>query len=177
MSSSSKVNLKFITRMAYNRTMGWNVRVLLPNGTTHCKLFSDLKYGSRNKALSKAINYRDKMVKTLKIEYKLKIPYKMTGPRERYKTSTSGIVGVIRVVDIKPSGEYFSWKSYWWDRKEKTTKTKHFSVIKYGECDAFRQTCRARFNMGGTLYVYKDRAKYKTPCPIPRDVAYKFIKS
>lgn len=171
-----KVNLKYITRMDYGHIIGWYARIQLPNKVLYSKYFSDYKCNGRNKALSKAIAYRNKLVKNLGIEYKLNMPHQMTGPRERFNSCTTGIIGVICTVTTGRNGiDYYAWKGYWWDRDADSIKQRSFAVLKHGECDAFRQACRVRFNQCGTLYIYKDRAKYKTPCGIPRGVRYKFI--
>lgn len=171
------MRLRFITRMDSGSHRGWSVRILLPNGFTHSKLFTDGVYEGKGRALKKAITYRNKMVKKYHLEYKMKYSHNhnMTGPRDRFNPSKTGVIGVIRVARVRPNITHYSWKGYWWDRKTKSIKQKTFAVIRHGECGAFQWACKARYEACGPLRVYKDRAKHNTPCGIPRGVKYKRI--
>jgi hypothetical protein len=166
---------KFITRMDYDdQSMhGYNVRLQLRNTLFMSKMFSDLKNGGKRKALKMAIEYRDKLLKKHNVQSRLNHHFNLKGPRQSFKPSTSGVIGVILVAKHKEYESYYSWKGYWWDREADSIKQKSFSVIKYGECEAFKMACKARFNVCGPLYVYKKRSKYFTPCRIP--VEHNFI--
>lgn len=167
--------LKFISRLDYRNVHGYNVRILYPDMILRAKLFSDLKWNGKDNALKKAIAYRNKILKKYKLEYKLEMPCNCIGPRNRYKSSTSGVVGVALAKKVMPQGDYYCWTGSWWDHQKQTIKSKSYGVLLHGECSAFQQACYARFKKCGTLYVYKDRAKYNTPCKIPCWVGYEYI--
>lgn len=138
-----------ITRMDYppkvkgtGGTIGWWVRVM--RGTKkHSKLFSDGKYGGKDKALEKAKEYRDRLIE----EHEGLVGkgyYTFKSHR-----NTSGIVGVHRgpKVTKRRSGReytYYYWIAGWVDPITGKTKNKSFSVSKHGEIGALKLALQTR---------------------------------
>lgn len=138
-----------ITRMEYPRkgrgygaTVGWWVRVMR-GSKMYSKLFSDGKYGGKEKALKKAKKYRDKITEE---HHSLLRKGYYTFKSDR---NTSGIVGVHRGFKVKkkPSGReytYYVWIATWVEPVTGKIKNRSFSISKHGEAGALKLALEAR---------------------------------
>jgi hypothetical protein len=129
------------------RTYGWYVRARF-NGKVISKLFSDIKYGGKAKALMKARRfYKKSLTKLVRQNSDLKtdkIPIKpIISHNNRNNT---GIVGVQKIVRQNPGGTvYQAYRANWTENNGKS-HTKFFSVDKLGERMAFKMACEVRKN-------------------------------
>lgn len=139
------------------RTYGWYVRARV-NGKVISKLFSDVKYGGRAKALMKARRfYKKSMHKLVKQNTDFttdKIPVKPIISRNN--RNNTGIVGVQKIVRHNPGGTvYQAYRANWTERNGKP-HTKFFSVEKLGERQAFKMACEVR-NQKLLEHYYEDQ--------------------
>ncbi len=127
------------------RTYGWYVRVRF-NGKIVSKMFSDLKYGGRAKALMKARRfYKKTMRKLVKRHTDFntdKIPIKTIISRN--DRNNTGVVGVQKIVRQKKDGTLYQAYRANWTETDGKSKTKFFSVEKYGDRQAFKLACELR---------------------------------
>lgn len=114
---------------ASKRTHGWYVRVRF-NGTTHSKLFSDLKHGSRAASLVAAIAWRDSTEREIG---KLRTDRNIV----TVSNSSPGVVGVR--LNEKLNRYEVSWVTLQ-GKQGKTT----VSILKHGKEKAFQIACERR---------------------------------
>ena len=117
-----------------NRTFAWMVRVQR-NHQAVTKMFSDGVYGSKEKALQAAIDYRDQ----LRSEPDL-IGYQLWRRTILRRNNTSGIPGVSRhevVTNPNTGNRRIFWLASWVNENGNTRQRK-FSVLLYGEQGAKR---------------------------------------
>ncbi len=138
-----------ITRMEYppksggsGGTIGWWVRVMRRN-KMHSKLFSDGKYGGKEKALEKAKEYRDKIME----EYDGLLGKGYFAFKSQ--RNTSGIVGVHRASKVtkRPSGRKYTydfWIASWLDPTTGKRKNRSFSISKHGDIGALKLALETR---------------------------------
>ena len=161
--------MKYIVRIDCKNTHGWQVRVCYKSQSiTHSKMFSDKKCGSYEKALKAAKRYRKKLLADLGISDWLKLPKNKPGPKERFATNSSGIIGVSLTNNDRPSGITSSWTAHY--MREKKQCHKAYAILKYGEINAFKWACLFRYMRHGELKVYRG---HKFPARIP--VPWKYI--
>jgi len=123
-------------------THGWLVR-WQRGGVRGSRFFSDGLWGGREAALDRALRFRERLVAKAgrRDEARGASSSSHTGPGARNR---SGVVGVARVVQRSAAGmEYTFWQASW-TRPDGARETVRFSVLKYGEEDAFARACRAR---------------------------------
>lgn len=128
---------KNLSRYEHNGIEGWLVRVY-HNGDTFSKLFTDKKHGSRLKSKNRAIVWRDLKKKQLREQQEQEKRFIASSQR-----NSSGVIGVSRIEKTERSGEtYAHWQASW--REDNRTKTRTFSVEKYGEDEARWRAVKAR---------------------------------
>ena len=156
---------KYITRLDYNHTHAWQVRICYKSGfTTHSKLFSDGVQGSKTKALKAAIKFRNQLCKDLGITELLKYKNIKPGPKNHNKRNASGIIGVSLDIAKRNGNINMSWTaSYCINNKQ---IHRRFSIAKYSEKQAFRLACAKRYEYCGALKVYRGvKMPYKIIVP------------
>jgi len=109
---------KNISRMDYNSTHGWFVRIY-HHGKVYRKLFSDSVFGSGDAALQAAIAHRDEFVREHQIEY---LPF-FTEPMKSNKT---GVHGVSETFYCTRSGEKVPYFSVFWALRLNQRRNKRF---------------------------------------------------
>lgn len=148
MSTFTSEKDRYITRMDYVNTHGYWVRVGQKNRKNEKKLFSDLKYGGKRKALKTARRYRDLAVERVFNGRRLKI---LHSHDRRNKT---GVIGVHRqrykrytLYNGELRGPYQLDDYIGSAQVNKKQAKKSFAVKKYGKENAFRLACRFRHQM------------------------------
>ncbi|HYX07369.1 MAG TPA: hypothetical protein VE912_11605 [Bacteroidales bacterium] len=134
-----KNDMKGISRVDSKGTHGWYVRVY-KNGKTYSKLYSDNKYGGKERALKIAKKARKMAEQAMK-----SIPTKRT--RRLVKSdrrNKTGVIGVNRTKKRNRSGTVSEYYQVTWSPKPGTTKNKQWSINKYGEDKAFQLACDFR---------------------------------
>lgn len=110
----------------------WMVQIKV-NKKPLTKNFSFSKYGSKEKALTQAIQFRDSVVKENKIDL-----------NKRFKKSK--IPGVNKTFDTRKSGEKVAyWQAIWSENGKQ--RTKRFSTKTYGESEAKKKAIDFRKNV------------------------------
>jgi hypothetical protein len=122
-------DLKGISRIETNSTVGWYVRVYR-NQKTYSKFFSDSKFGGKELSFKKAITQREKLNKMID-----KIPKKPTKRRvvNNDKRNKTGVLGVSRTSKKASNGKYYECYTVSWRPKPKIQQSTSFSIKKYGE--------------------------------------------
>lgn len=122
-------------------THGWQVR-LQRKGVRYGRFFSDSVWGGEDGALLKARQYRDRLLAhTERGTGKGVSTRSHTSPAARNR---SGVVGVTRIIQRSAKGaEYHFWQASW-TSPDGVRESIRFSVLKYGDREAFRLACRAR---------------------------------
>ncbi|MCB1232655.1 MAG: hypothetical protein KDN19_20580 [Verrucomicrobiae bacterium] len=122
-----------------SQTHGWQVR-LQRNGVRFTRFFADESWGGRKAALERARQFRDRLLNRLERRDSGKArSHSIPASRNR-----SGVVGVARVINIGANGiEYASWQATW-SPSAGARRRVRFSVLRYGEDEAFRLACDAR---------------------------------
>jgi hypothetical protein len=131
------------------KTVGWYVRVRLKN-VTKSKFVSDRVHGSKEAALEKAIECRNRMEQALG---KPRTDWVVVGNNPRNK---SGVVGVRRAVKKytgKDGTVYLNevYQVSWHAGRENKGQTS-VSIRKYGESGAFRRACAIRRQKEQEMY-------------------------
>lgn len=134
------------------RSKGWQVR--LDRKINYLsKLFSDSKYGGKEKALEAAIKFRDKALK----DRHESLHSHGAGARlilsSLPKNNTSGILGVSRSISTEKNGARFPYWQTAFRGPNKKTKVKSFRVNKYGELGALILAVEARRDGMMELFV------------------------
>ncbi len=134
---------KGITRLDSGSTHGWQVKGY-KNGKIYSKLFSDLKCEGKRKAQQVARDFRDELYEKL-----AQIPTKPRGRRINYRNArnTSGVLGVCRTRQKRPSGKIYEYYSVTWRPSPGVQKGTSFSIRKYGEKKAFKLAVAHRRKM------------------------------
>jgi hypothetical protein len=112
-----------------NHTHAWLVRVQR-QGNVHIKMFSDLVYGTKQKALKSALQFRDRILAKMS-------PYNYHLERRSIvrQNNTSGIPGVGRYEnfsDAERKRTAVFWVAFWNDETG-IRRQRKFSVFRYGE--------------------------------------------
>lgn len=137
--SSDSQNLRGISRLDQESsgTHGWQVRIQR-KGVRYGRFFSDVEWGGSERALSVAIQFRDKIIAHQQRQSSIR-SHENTGARNQ-----SGVIGVTRISQISAKGdEYHFWQASWTDR-EGNRQTVRYSVLKHGDEIAFEMACLAR---------------------------------
>lgn len=129
-SRSRPLDMRGITRMDFKRSHSWWVR-MVRDGVCHSKHFSDGVYGGREKALSKAKQFRNDLLKKLDppARHTRNTPFDLPGPGIMKK----------KVFTYKgPDGELYEYRAWHaWIRvsPSKVVSTK-WSIEKWGNLEA-----------------------------------------
>lgn len=122
-------------------THGWQVR-LQRRGVKYAKYFSDRQFLGERDAFDEALRWRDRVLRKLEEDDGIRICRR--SPRNR-----SGVVGVSKVRVVAANGaEYEFWQATWSPAVGKRRCVK-FSVMRYGEEEAFRLAVVARTEATG----------------------------
>ncbi len=137
--SKKETTPKGISRIDSGSTHGWYVRVYR-NGKTYSKLYSDNKYGGKEKALKYAEKAREMAQESIE-----KIPKKYTKRMvTKTKRNKTGIVGVSRTRKKNRSGKFSEYFQVTWTADEGVVKNRQWSIKKYGEREALKMAVMFR---------------------------------
>jgi hypothetical protein len=136
--------MRGISRIDSNGTHGWFVRVYR-NGKTYSKLYSDKKYGGKERALKIAKKARDHAYKTIPLVKKQRKKHRRLTRGTR--RNRSGIVGVNRTTKENKKGIESHYYQVTWSPEVGKIKNKQWSVKKYGEKGAFLMAWEFRKNV------------------------------
>jgi len=152
---------KGISRIDSNSTHGWFVRGYR-NGKTYSKLFSDSKWGGRDKAYKAAEAHRDQLVEHLKT-----IPAEPKTRRmiQSNSRNSSGILGVCRTAKKSANGKVNECYSVSWRPVPGVQKCTSFSIRKYGEQGAFERAVAHRKKMLKEIQANRKRAQRQSKPP------------
>jgi hypothetical protein len=139
--------LKGISRIDTRDTHGWYVRIY-KNGKTYSKLYSDNKYGGKDRALLVAQKARVIALEALK-----ELPRE---PKRRLvrtdRRNKSGIIGVSKTTKINKNGTTSDYFQVTWSPEPGKVKNRQWSVKKYGEEEAGRRAVEYRQQVMKEIY-------------------------
>jgi len=139
--------LKGISRIDTRETHGWYVRIY-KNGNTYSKLYSDNKYGGKERALLVAQKARVIALEALK-----ELPRE---PKRRLvrtdRRNKSGIIGVSKTTKINKNGTTSDYFQVTWSPEPGKVKNRQWSVKKYGEEEAGRRAVEYRQQVMKEIY-------------------------
>jgi hypothetical protein len=139
--------MKGISRIDAKGTHGWYVRIY-KNGKTYSKLYSDNKYGGKDRALNFAKKARQIALDTLK-----SIPDDESRRLVTHdKRNKSGIIGVSRTTKTNADGIKSEYFQVTWSPEKGKIKNRQWSVKKYGEEEAFRRAKEFRESVMSEIY-------------------------
>jgi hypothetical protein len=117
-------------------THGWQVR-LQRRGVRYAKYFSDRGFGGSREAYDEALRWRDRVLRQFEEDESIRVCRR--SPRNQ-----SGVVGVSKVRVVAANGtQYEFWQATWSPAIGKRRCVK-FSVMRYGNDEAFRLAVSAR---------------------------------
>ena len=123
-------------------THGWQVR-LQRKGVRYGRFFSDSAWGGSEGALREAVAFRGAVIREVE-ETHARLKSSIRSHRAPAARNKSGVVGVTRIVQRSASGvEYHFWQASW-TRGDGVRRTVRYSVLKYGDHDAYQLACEAR---------------------------------
>lgn len=141
------IDMKGISRIDSRDTHGWYVRIY-KNGKTYSKLYSDNKYGGRDRALLVAFKARLLALESLKDI--------QTEPKRRLVTSDkrnkSGIIGVSKTAKINKNGTTSDYYQVTWSPEAGHVKNRQWSVRKFGEQNARKLAIEFRHSVMKEIY-------------------------
>ena len=131
------------------------------------KIFNFTKYHGKRRALKKALEYRDNILKKYGLFNRLK--YKKAPDKFRQKKELA-VIGVYLTNHLNHNGTktLYNW-TVRYSINEKEVK-RHFSVFKYGFKKAFQMACQLRYANSGELIIID-----KDLCPEIPEVPYKIM--
>lgn len=139
--------MKGISRIDTKDTHGWYVRIY-KSGKTYSKLYSDNRYGGRDRALQVAQKARLVAIEALK-----DLPVE---PRRRLVTSDrrnkSGTVGVSKTTKKTKNGDRNEYYQVTWSPEPGKVKNRQWSVRRYGEEEAHRLAVEFRQSVMRQIY-------------------------
>jgi len=139
--------MKGISRIDAKGTHGWYVRIY-KNGKTYSKLYSDNKYGGKDRALTFAKKARKIALDTLK-----SIPDENSRRLVAHdKRNKSGIIGVSRTTKTNAAGTTSVYFQVTWSPEKGMIKNRQWSVKKYGEEEAFIRAKDFRESVMNQIY-------------------------
>jgi hypothetical protein len=132
------------------QTHGWFVRVFF-NNRQHSKLFSDASHGGREKALKKAVKYRNELEKELG---KPRSDRRIVLSNKRNQTGVLGVQRVFKNPSVKSDPDPFAGAAYevTWSPEANMLRKISFSIAKYGEEEAFRRAVDYRQRIEKKVY-------------------------
>ncbi len=150
--------MKYITKFNYESNHGFQVRVPrfkdgkpLPWGENPVNQFFKKGKGSWKAALFDAIQWRDEYFNQHNATHFLNNAKMNAKPRQHFKSNKTGVIGVSLAITCKLSGDYYAYSAVWSEAKR--CFRKQFSVLTYGEKDAFNRACETRYKHAGILIV------------------------
>ncbi len=168
MSGKRKDDMKGISRIDSKGTHGWYVRVY-KNGKTYSKLYSDNKYGGKDRALKIAKKARKVAVQAMK-SVPTKRSRRLVTSDRRNKT---GVIGVNRTKKRNRSGTVSEYYQVTWSPKTGKTKNKQWSIKKYGEKKAFELACEFRHEVMRDIHGKRYDEELDKIVRIPIDQIFK----
>lgn len=132
--TKDKKKPKGISRIDSGSTHGWYVRVYR-NGKTYSKLYSDKKYGGKDRALRYAKKARELAQESIEKEPK---QFKKRMVTKTSRNST-GIVGVSKTRKKNKSGSYSEYYQVTWTPEKGVVKNRQWSIKKYGQREALKR--------------------------------------
>lgn len=133
------------------RTFGWYVRVSY-KGRRCAKFFNDEKYGGYERALEKALEFRNKAEADFG-KPRTERAVVCNNPRNR-----TGVIGIQRKVrtNVKKNGEisYHNFYEVTWCPAPKVIKRTTISIDQLGEKDAFWKALKIRQQAEREIYGY-----------------------
>ena len=130
----------YILRRETQHTKGWEVRIVRSKGTVR-ELFSDSRYGGKNRGLQEARKFRDIVLKRIP-----KLNRKEVSELPKKTTIEDGVgISLIKQRSIK-GGKTITTLYYqaFWSPRKGVYKARKFSVKKYGKEKAFQLAVAAR---------------------------------
>lgn len=152
---------KYITRMDYGNTHGWNVRVPTSEIDKYDSFFyADGIHGGKREALIAARTFRNLEFRARGLEARLNARWRAAlGPHSKQGNNTSGIIGVSRVIQWSRHGwEYTGWVGHW--RSDGKQRRLQYACGKYTEPGAFMLACIARIDNVGPLTIIDEKARF-----------------
>lgn len=140
--------MRYIIRLDYAKTRGWNVRFFLKGrkGFFKTKLFSDGKFGGKEEALIAAKAWRDEQEVELKIHrYKRTDAPKAQIVNARNRSLATGIYLQYRKKDGQD--HYANWEMVTMINGSVVTKT--FSISRHGYQGAWKKALASRIKLTG----------------------------
>ncbi len=169
--------MKYISKCIYERTLGCNVRlpviensqIVSKKSVSHFVKRSDFR--SWKACMDKAVKYRDAYLKKNNALYLIttnQIGHFGKGAINTGR-NTSGAIGITLTADVKAGGVHYGYRGTWCETVdgERIQKHRQFSFGIYGEEDAFKLACRARYKHLGKIVI-----KNKQAIPCLPDVPY-----
>jgi hypothetical protein len=130
-------------------THGWQVR-LQRRGVRFQRYFGDRTWGGKRAALQRARQFRDRVLARLEQREENDAGDRRVRSHSATVRNRSGMVGVARVRNRSANGVYYeSWQATWSPAPGRR-KSVRFSILRYGDEEAFQLACEARRAAVGT---------------------------
>lgn len=123
--------MKGISRMDHGRTHGWFVRAYR-NYKVYSKLFSDRKFGGKNKALAEAKTYLARLESEIAKEPAIRKPFRT----KAQPNNKLGVVGVSETAKKSGSGKLMPCFTVYWRGDDGKARNYAFYFSRYGSRDA-----------------------------------------
>lgn len=141
----NRTGIPYIGRYATSTCCGnWRVS-MIHEGKRYRKTFSDAKWGGEGNALSAAKAWRDEIFAGFKLKSKI------DAATRAHVRNTSGTTGVFRSRHVAQSGIFEYWVAKAPLTKGQPSKTKKFSIAKYGDVLAYNMAVAARESFVASL--------------------------
>jgi len=147
---SEILSMKGISRIDTRDTHGWYVRIY-KNGKTYSKLYSDNKYGGKERALIVAFKARMVAIEALK-DLPNESKRRLVTADKRNK---SGIIGVSKTTKYNNNGTTSDYYQVTWSPEPGKVKNRQWSVRKFGELEAKKRAIEFRQQV--MVEIYGDR--------------------
>lgn len=123
--------MKGISRMDHGRTHGWFVRAYR-NYKVYSKLFSDRKFGGKNKALAEAKTFLAQLESEIAKEPAIRKPFRT----KAQPNNKLGVVGVSETAKKSGSGKLMPCFTVYWRGDDGKARNYAFYFSRYGTRDA-----------------------------------------
>ncbi len=147
MAKKRNPEMRGITRIDAKGTHGWYVRIY-KKGKTYSKLYSDNRYGGKDKALAFAQKARKIALDTLRSLPENNVRRLVSHD----KRNKSGIIGVSRTTKTTADGDTSIYYQVTWSPEKGKIKNRQWSVRKYGEEGAFKRAKEFRESVMVSIY-------------------------
>ena len=136
-------NDKYLSKVDCDRAKGWQFRFTVPGWKEH-RFFSITKHDGWDGAQTAARKHRDDFLKTAE-ELRITMGGATGHARTRLPiNNTSGILGVNRSTSRLPSGNLYQYWQTTYITPKGETKTKSYTIKKYGELVSLSKVIEAR---------------------------------